>query len=163
MHDMGFKEIEKRIDTGSWYYFHPKGRAPSGLHCHGLNENGTKVYEDTGELPYPCDHCYKALIHWGEDYAERGESYTEENVANFMKMLETLPMTYGGKFNRSVVVFYFWDKNALLDFVKLLEEKIKQFRVKGRIDWRYSCQYYQDLKPELWKSDKVFMGPKPKK
>lgn len=101
--------------------------------------------EETGYLPVECRECYKALIFW---------PYSETNTTNFKRMLESLPVSIHGKYNESVVVFYFKAKAKMLAFLEILKEKMSQFGVEGRIQWRVSGRYWQDDYPQFFKSAK---------
>ena len=70
---------------------------------------------ETGYLPVECRECYKALIFW---------PYSKNNVSNFERMLEALPVSIHGKYNESVVVFYFKAKGKMLSFLEVLKEKM---------------------------------------
>lgn len=100
---------------------------------------------ETGYLPLECRECYKALIFW---------SYSKVNENNFKKSLESLPVSIHGKYNDNVVVFYFKVKAKMLDFLEILKEKMDQFGVQGRIQWRVSGRYWQDDYPQFFKSAK---------
>lgn len=101
--------------------------------------------EDNGYLPIECRHCYKALIFW---------TFSRSNVAKFKEMLKTLPVSIHGKYDESVVVFYFRDKERMLDFLGLLQEKTSEFKVEGRTQWRVSGRYWQDDYPHFFQSAK---------
>ena len=103
--------------------------------------------EENGYLPIECRDCYKALIFW---------PYSNVNVSNFERMLESLPVSIHGKYNNRVVVFYFKAKERMLAFLDILKEKMDQFGVKGKIDWRVSGRYWQDNYPQFFQSDKEF-------
>lgn len=72
-------------------------------------------------------------------------------------MIYSFEVNYRGKLNESVVVFYFRDKTKMLEFIKFLENKMKEFDVKGKIQWRRACKEYQNLKPRLLKNAKEFI------
>jgi len=101
--------------------------------------------EEVGYLPIECRECYKALIFW---------SYSKINVSNFKKMLKSLPVSIHGKYNDSVVVFYFKDKNKMLNFLEILKEKLAEFNVDGSIQWRVSGRYWEDAYPQFFISAK---------
>jgi hypothetical protein len=101
--------------------------------------------KETGYLPIECRECYKALIFW---------PYSKINVSNFKRMLEALPVSIHGKYNESVVVFYFKSKGKMLSFLEVLKEKMSQFGVEGRIQWRVSGRYWQDAYPQFFNSAK---------
>jgi len=100
---------------------------------------------ETGYLPVECRQCYKALIFW---------PYSEANVTRFERMLEELPVSIHGKYNETVVVFYFKEKESMLSFLVVLREKMSQFGVEGRIQWRVSGRYWQDEYPQFFDSAK---------
>ncbi|MBA7595511.1 hypothetical protein ES703_02475 [subsurface metagenome] len=100
---------------------------------------------ETGYLPIECRECYKALIFW---------PFSKANESNFMRMLESLPVSIHGKYNDRVVVFYFKKKARMLIFLEILRENMNQFGVEGRIQWRVSGRYWQDDYPQLFKSAK---------
>lgn len=100
---------------------------------------------EIGYLPTECRECYKALIFW---------PYSKSNTVSFGKMLKDLPVSVHGKYNESVVVFYFRDKAKMLSFLDLLGEKMGQFGVEGRIQWRVSGKYWQDAYPQFFDSAK---------
>ena len=101
--------------------------------------------EDVGYLPIECRECYKALIFW---------SYSKVNENNFKRMLKSLPVSIHGKYNESVVVLYFKAKMKMLTFLEILEEKMREFNVDGRIQWRVSGRYWQDTYPQFFESAK---------
>ncbi len=101
--------------------------------------------EENGYLPVECRECYKALIFW---------PYSKTNMSNFKRMLEAFPVSIHGKYNESVVVFYFKAKEKMLAFLEVLKEKMNQFSVEGRIQWRVSGRYWQDDYPQFFKSAK---------
>ena len=72
-------------------------------------------------------------------------------------MISDFEVSYRGKLNFNVVVFYFRNKKKMLEFLDYLEKKMKKYNIKGRIQWRRACRMYQDLKPELWKNAKIFL------
>lgn len=90
--------------------------------------------EENGYLPIECRECYKALIFW---------SYSKANTEKFERMVKSLPVSIHGKYDESVVVFYFRDKIKMLHFSDTLQEYMKQFEVEGRIQWRVSGKYWQ--------------------
>jgi hypothetical protein len=136
--------IEQSIKTFGWFFFGKKE-----FKCIGLNEQSLDFYRNNGKLPHPCDICYKALIFW------RGN--LRENLTSFFKMMSSFEVNYHGKLNDGVVVFYFRDKDKMLKFFDYLQQKMKEFNVKGYAQWRRACKEYQELKPELWKNAKEFM------
>jgi hypothetical protein len=101
--------------------------------------------DETGYLPIECRECYKALIFW---------SYSKINISNFKKMLKSLPVSIHGKYNDSVVVFYFKDKNKMLNFLEILKEKLAEFSIDGRIQRRVSGRYWEDAYPQFFISAK---------
>jgi hypothetical protein len=101
--------------------------------------------EENGYLPVECRECYKALIFW---------PYSRANITKFKKMLRSLPVSIHGKYNESVVVFYFKDRIKMLNFLNTLEQYMKQFEVEGRIQWRVSGNYWQKAYPHFFKSAK---------
>ena len=101
--------------------------------------------EENGYLPIECRECYKALIFW---------SYSKVNATKFKKMVKALPISIRGKYNESVVVFYFKDKMKMLRFIDILQKQMEQFGVDGRIQWRVSGKYWQDAYPHFFKSAK---------
>jgi len=140
---MNFKKIEQSIRHSGWFYF---GRKKSK--CSSFTEENLEFYERTGGLPPPCDRCYKALIFWESNYSE-------ENIRNLFNLIDLSEVD--GKLNKRVVVFYFWNKDEMLDFLKRLEKKMEEHGVKGKTQWRRACREYQDRRPELWKSAKEFV------
>ena len=101
--------------------------------------------EENGYLPIECSECYKALIFW---------SYSKVNTAKFERMVKSLPVSIHGKYDESVVVFYFRDKIEMLHFLDTLQEYMNQFEVEGRIQWRVSGKYWQKAYPHFFKSAK---------
>lgn len=93
----------------------------------------------------------KALVFWDENC-------TIDNTKNFYKIIASFDINHRGKLNNGVVVFYFRDKNKMIEFIEYLKNKIKEFDVKGRIQWRRVCKLYQDMLPELWKNAKEFIN-----
>ena len=71
-------------------------------------------------------------------------------------MINSFEVNYRGKLNRGVVVFYFRDKDKMLKFLEFLENKMQEFNVKGKIQWRRACRAYQDLKPHLWRNEELW-------
>ncbi|MFX1598924.1 MAG: hypothetical protein ACFFC5_07645, partial [Promethearchaeota archaeon] len=126
----------------SWFRFGDKE-----FECPGIREKEIGFYLENYKLPSPCDKCYKALIFW-----EAG--YSEDNVTNFLRMIDSFEDEFRGKLNKGVAVFYFRKKAKMLRFLKHLRSKMNEFNVKGRIQWRRACRVYQALKPELWKNEK---------
>ncbi len=107
---------------------------------------------ETGYLPIECRECYKALIFW---------RYSETNESNFSRMLKSLPVSIHGKYNDKVVVFYFKVKAKMLTFLEVLREKMNQFGVEGRIQWRVSGRHWQDDYPQFFKSAKELKPAQP--
>ena len=136
--------LETSIKLFEWFPFGKKE-----FECIGLNEEAIDFYQENNQLPHPCDICYKALIFWTD--------VSDENLINFLKMLDSFEVNYRGKLNKGVVVFYFRDKEKMLEFLEFLQLKMQEFNVKGRTQWRRACKEYQDLKPELWKNAKEFI------
>lgn len=101
--------------------------------------------EEAGYLPIECRECYKALIFW---------PFSKTNVGNFERMLVSLSVSIHGKYNESVVVFYFRAKAKMLAFLEILEAKMNQFSVQGKIQWRASGRYWQDDYPQFFISAK---------
>ena len=145
---INFKEIEQSINENSWFSFGSKKFECLGER--GLKEVGLPYYMENNELPSPCDECYKALIFWSN-------SYSEQNLTNFFDMIKSFEFEYKGKFNRETVVFYFRDKNEMLDFLEYLKNKMQEYNVKGKPEWRRACKEYQNSKPQLWKNAKEFI------
>ena len=137
--------VETAISAFGWFPFGKKE-----FECIGLHKKSLDYYKKNSKLPHPCDECYKGLIFWS--------GATSENLNNFFKMLDSFEVNYRGKLNKGVVVFYFRDKEKMLKFLDYLQEKMTEFNVKGRIQWRRACKEYQDLKPELWKNAKEFIS-----
>jgi|YelNatPaOPRAMG01_1025707.scaffolds.fasta_scaffold78561_3 hypothetical protein len=126
------------IEYATWTYFGSKR-----IYCPGITKEMIEFFRDKKKLPEPCDKCYKGLIFWGS-------SFNKENLSNFKKMIGSFEFEIRGKYNKGVVVFYFINKEELLDFLKLLERKMKEYNVVGRIQWRRACKEYQDQIPEYW-------------
>lgn len=135
-------DIEKEIDECDWFRFGNKESE-----CPGLTEENIKYYLKNNKLPIICDKCYKALIFW---------NYSEENTSNFLRMINSFNFEYNGKFNQNVVVFYFKDKMKMIDFLNYMEPTLKEYNVKGKLQWRRACREFQDIHPELWKNAKEF-------
>ena len=138
--------VEEDISRYGWFRFGKKE-----FECTELNNESIAYYLNNKQLPKPCDECYKGLIFWHD--------VTNENLSNFFKMLDSFEVNYHGKLNEGVVVFYFRDKDKMLKFLDYLQEKMREFNVKGKIQWRRACKEYQELKPELWKNAKEFISP----
>jgi hypothetical protein len=102
--------------------------------------------EENGYLPIECRDCYKGLIFW---------TFSQSNVAKFKKILKTLPVSIHGKYNESVVVFYFRNKEKMLSFLDILRETMREFGVEGRIQWRISGAYWQRDYPHFFESAKT--------
>jgi hypothetical protein len=139
------KEIEESIKNLGWYYFGNKE-----FECPGFRKESIKFYLKNNKLPSPCDKCFKALIFWKEEYSK-------ENLKNFFNMIGSFETNYLGKLNKDVVVFYFRNRIKMLEFLKFLENKMKEYNVLGKIEWRRACKEYQKLKPELWRNAKEFI------
>ena len=145
MTEISFREVEQEIRTSEWFRFGKRE-----FECPSLGEEEIEFYLENNKLPPPCDQCYKALIFWEG-------SYSKENVENFFDMIDSFEVNYRGKLNDAVVVFYFRDKNKMLDFLKFLDNKMREYNVRGKTQWRRACRAFQDLKPELWKNAKEFI------
>ena len=143
-----FNEIEESVMLRGWFHFGNKC-----FICPGLGWEEQKYYEKNSELPEPCDRCYKALIFWKD-------SYSKQNVENFLTLINSLKTDYLGKFNKSVIVFYFRRKTTMLKFLDLINRKMGEYHVKGKTQWRRACKEYQRLKPELWKNAREFIPEK---
>ena len=83
--------------------------------------------------------------------------FSDENMANFFKMLNSFDFDYRGKLNNGVIVFYFRNKDECIQFTELLKKQIAEFNIKGFVQWRRACKEFQVLKPELWKNAKDFI------
>jgi len=136
--------VEDSIRLLAWFPFGKKD-----FECIGINPEAIGFYKSNNRLPHPCDICYKALIFWTD--------VSDENIINFLKMLDSFEVNYRGKLNKGVVVFYFRDKEKMLKFLEFLQLKMQEFNVKGRTQWRRACKAYQDLNPALWKNAKEFI------
>jgi hypothetical protein len=139
------QEIEDSIKKSGWFYFGEKK-----FECHGIHMKNTEFYITNNKLPFPCDKCYKALIFWDGQYSK-------ENLKNFFKMISSFKVNYLGKLNEGVVVFYFRDKNKMINFHDFLQNKMQEFNVEGKIQWRRACKSWQEKKPELWINAKEFI------
>jgi len=137
-----FKEIERNINDRNWFRFGDKE-----FECPGIREEEIGFYLENAKLPSPCDKCYKALILW-ED------GYSEDNVTNFLRMIDSFEDKFRGKLNERIIIFYFRKKARMLKFLEHLKNKMHGFNVKGEIRWRRACRVYQALKPELWRNEK---------
>jgi len=143
--EIDFEEVNEYIKSFGWFYFGKKE-----FECPGLGKEQIDYYLRNNKLPPPCDSCYKALIFWRKvDF--------KENLKNFFRMISEFEVNYRGKLNYDVVVFYFRDKEKMLEFLDYLEKKMEKYNIKGRTQWRRACKMYQELKPELWKNAKVFL------
>lgn len=141
-----FMKIEESIRLSGWFRFGERE-----FECPGLGEEVLRFYMNNNQLPSPCDKCYKTLIFWEG-------SYSKENVTNFFDMINFSGVDYRGKLNEEVVVFYFRDKKQMLEFLGYLENKMQEYNVKGKTQWRRACKKFQKLKPELWKNAKEFIS-----
>lgn len=142
---INLEEIEKTIKIFGWVQFGPKE-----FECPGLGNELLDFYTKNNKLPSPCDKCYKALIFWEGNYSQ-------ENLVNFFNMIDSFEVNYRGKLNEQVVVFYFRNKIRMLEFFNFLDNKMQEFNVVGKLQWRRACKKYQDLKPELWRNAKEFI------
>ena len=133
------------IKLFDWFHF---GAKP--FECNGLDEDAKDFYLKHNKLPKPCDECYKALIFWDR-------SFSDENLGNFFKMINSLDFEYDGKLNNGVIVFYFRTKDECLQFVDFLKKKTVEFNVKGIVQWQRACKEFRVFKPELWKNAKEFI------
>ena len=140
-----FKDVQETLRSSQWSYFGHKN-----FECPGLNDNNLELYEQTHKLPSPCNSCYKALIFW------QG-TYSEENITNFLKMINSFQFAFYGKLNQIVVVFYFREKGEMLEFLEFLSNAMQKNKVTGKIQWRRSCKQFQDQIPELWKDATTFL------
>ena len=134
---VNLEEVEKEIRTSKWFRF-----GKTQFECPSLTEGKMEFYAKNNTLPSPCDKCYKALIFWEG-------SYSEENVTNFLNMIDSFEVKYRGKLNKGVVVFYFRDKTKMLEFLEFLGKKMNVYKVKGKTQWRRACRDYQDLKKRI--------------
>lgn len=141
MHEIkeGLSDLNER-----WVFFGKKD-----FECPGIMYD-MEYYINNKQLPEPCCRCYKALVFWEGNC-------TTDNTKNFFKMIDSFDINYRGKVNNRVVVFYFRDKNRMMDFIEYMKNKIKEFDVKGKIQWRRACKDYQDKLPKLWKNAKEFI------
>jgi len=140
-----FEEINECIELFGWFHFGKKE-----FECPGLRKEQIDYYLRNNRLPSPCDKCYKALIFWRKvDF--------KENLKNFFRMISGFEVNYRGKLNYNVVVFYFRNKEKMLEFLDYLKKKMEEYNIKGHIQWRRACKMYQELKPELWKNAKEFV------
>lgn len=142
---INFVEIENNIETDGWFFFGKKEFV-----CPGLTEKNIGYYLENNKLPSPCDICYKALFFWDN-------KYSKENLMNFFSLMNSLNVDYRGKLNRAVVVFYFRDKNKMLNFIENVENDLQKYNVEGKTQWRKACKAYQISKPQLWKNAKIFL------
>jgi len=138
------KQGLKDLDEG-WIYFGKKK-----FECPGAAYD-KKFYINNKQLPEPCCRCYKALIFWDG---------TADSSKKFFNMIGSFDINYRGKINNRVVVFYFMDKNEMMEFMEYLKNKINEFDLKGKIEWRRACKLFQDMLPELWKNAKEFIPDK---
>lgn len=97
-HDSPGNELVSKDETSDCYY-----------------DDVPDFVEENGYLPIECRECYKGLIFW---------SFSPANVAKFEKMLESLPLSIHGKYDESVVVFYFRNRDKMLDFLDILKKKM---------------------------------------
>ena len=141
-----FGDIEQTINNYGWFSFGQKE-----FECPGVMENYIKEYLRTEKLPSPCNECYKALVFWEGNYSE-------DNLTNFFKSINSFEINYRGKLNRKVVILYFKNKEKMLEFLNYLGSKMQKYDVKGKTQWRRACKEYQNLKPELWKNAKEFIN-----
>ena len=142
---INFIKVEQSIKIFGWFGFGKKE-----FDCPGLVKDKIDFYMVNNKLPFPCDQCYKALI-FCEGY------FSKENVIHFFNMINSFKINYRGKLNEGVVVFYFRDKNEMLEFLRFLNSEMQVYGVKGKIQWRKACKEFQDLQPKLWKSAKEFI------
>jgi hypothetical protein len=137
--------IEAHIAIVGWYHFGEKE-----INCPGISKKYIQYYRHNHTLPSPCDMCYKALVFWAKENFPL-------NVKNFALLLDSLEISYRGKLNKEVAVFYFADKDSMLKFVQCLEKKLKDYNINGGIQWRRACKRYQDEIPALWVDAKTFI------
>lgn len=146
MANMKLRQIRKEIRELGWFSFGEKQFV-----CPGLGDDNINYYMRNQKLPPICASCYKPLIFWDDNFYD-------ENVANFLNMVNSFEQTeVAGKFDETVVVFYFSDKPEMLNFIELLKQKMQEFSVKGRIQWRRACKEYQNILPHLWSNAKEFI------
>lgn len=140
------KDAEKKIELFGWYRFGDKK-----FICPGeVDDKRIDFFKKNKTLPDPCDKCYKGLIFWGY-------CYSLENTIKFLKMIDSFNFPIRGKFHKITVVFYFREKDDMLQFLELLKKKIEEFNALGKIEWRRACKEYQDKVPEYWKNAKRFV------
>jgi hypothetical protein len=143
---ISFATVEKEIVKNGWFRFGKKE-----FECTGLSKKSVAYYLNNNQLPHPCDKCYKGLIFW--------DGINEDSLTNFFKMFDSFgEVNCRGKLNDEVVVFYFRDKEKMLEFLDYLQNKMHEFNVKGKTQWRRACKMYQILKPKLWKNAKEFIS-----
>jgi hypothetical protein len=128
-HDAPASELVSKDESSDCYYDH----VPAFV-------------EENGYLPVECRECYKGLIFW---------SASPANEAKFNRMLTSLPLSVHGKYDAGVVVFYFGHKDKMLSFLDVIESRMREFEVEGRIQWRVSGRYWQDQYPHLFASAKA--------
>jgi len=148
MSEIDFEKIEESIKNSGWFYFGEKD-----FECPGVGEKEKDFYMKNNLLPPPCDSCYKALLFWESNYSR-------ENLMNLFSLIDSIEDSCKGKLNKGVVVVYFRKKAQMMKFLKNLKNKMHEYGVKGKIQWRRACKEYQDIKPELWKNAKEFIGIK---
>lgn len=141
--EINFEEICGILRERGWLYFGKK----KTIECPGLTEKEISYYRRTKKLPSPCDRCYKALIFW------EGK-FSPENLQKFLGLISLLDKEIEGKFNAKVVVFYFDDKETMLNFLSYLKNKLLEIGIDAKVQWRRACKEYQRLNPKLWKNAK---------
>ena len=144
MKKISLEEIKISIDNFGWFSF---GKKKFG--CPGL-KSGLESYMENNKLLALCDGCYKALLFWDSNSFE-------DNLNNFFAMLDSFEFDYRGKLNKGVALFYFRAKSEMFEFIRYLQNEIKEYDIRGQISWRRACREYQELKPELWRNAREFI------
>jgi hypothetical protein len=135
--------LQKEVGRG-WFYFGRKG-----FICPGITDERIAEYLEEQRLPDYCRDCYKGLVLWDGNFAEGAEKL-------FSYLASSERRVYG-KTNGEIAVFYFRRRADLQEFLAELEAEAD---LPGKLDWRRACKKYQEISPDMWKSEKEFAPPK---
>lgn len=115
--------------------------------CPSADEARIQQFKETGQLPHPCNQCYKALMFWSK-------TPTPKDYSVFFQFLDTFTFPYRGKVGDDVAVFYFRQKPEMLDFLQQLSQGLEQFNIPAYPQWRRACKEYQRQAPHHWRNAK---------
>jgi len=117
-------------------------------------------YNVNNKFSQPCDQCYKAIIFW-HDKNKKINHYTPENLKKLETLVNDLKergCPFHGKINSNAAFFYFNDRSNTQNFLKFLDQQMKEYDIQGVLDWQKACGMFWRLKPEMWLGYKEFLG-----